>query len=91
MKAQGWVSILEEKTLALVFEKPSLRTRVSFEMAMKQLGGQAIYLSPNEVGLGKRESVSDVAHVLSRYVDAITARTFSHQSLGHWRIAPGYL
>ena len=67
--------------LALVFEKPSLRTRVSFEMAMRQLGGNTIYLSPAEVGLGERESVSDVARVLSRYVDAIAARTFSHQTL----------
>ena len=81
MKAAGWLSSLSGKTLALLFEKPSLRTRVSFEVAMRQLGGQTIYLSPAEVGLGKRESVSDVARVLSRYVDAIVARTFSHQAL----------
>jgi ornithine carbamoyltransferase len=81
MKAAGWLSSLSQKTLALLFEKPSLRTRVSFEVAMRQLGGQTIYLSPAEVGLGKRESVSDVARVLSRYVDAIVARTFSHQAL----------
>ena len=81
MKAAGWLSVLSGKTLALSFEKPSLRTRVSFEVAMRQLGGQTIYLSPAEVGLGKRESVSDVARVLSRYVDAIVARTFSHQAL----------
>ncbi len=81
MKATGWLSSLSQKTLALLFEKPSLRTRVSFEVAMRQLGGQTIYLSPAEVGLGKRESVSDVARVLSRYVDAIVARTFSHQTL----------
>jgi len=81
MKAGGWVSVLSGKTLALMFEKPSLRTRVSFEVAMRQLGGEAIYLSPAEVGLGERESVSDVARVLSRYVDAIAARTFSHQTL----------
>jgi len=81
MKAAGWLSSLSGKTLALLFEKPSLRTRVSFEVAMRQLGGQTIYLSPAEVGLGKRESVSDVARVLSRYVDAIVARTFSHQTL----------
>ena len=81
MKATGWLSSLSGKTLALLFEKPSLRTRVSFEVAMRQLGGQTIYLSPAEVGLGKRESVSDVARVLSRYVDAIVARTFSHQAL----------
>ncbi len=81
MKAEGWLSLLSGKTLALMFEKPSLRTRVSFEIAMRQLGGQTIYLSPAEVGLGKRESVPDVARVLSRYVDAIAVRTFSHQTL----------
>ena len=81
IKAQGWLSILSGKTLAIMFEKPSLRTRVSFEVAMRQLGGQTVYLSPGEVGLGEREAVSDVAQVLSRYVDAIAARTFSHQTL----------
>ena len=81
MKALGWLSMLSGKTLAIVFEKPSLRTRVSFELAMRQLGGQTIYLSPAEVGLGERESVPDVARVLSRYVDAIAARTFSHHTL----------
>ena len=81
MKARGWLSVLDRKVLALIFEKPSLRTRVSFEVAMRQLGGHTIYLSPAEVGLGERESVSDVARVLSRYVDAIAARTFSHQTL----------
>ena len=80
-KARGWLSLLDRKILALVFEKPSLRTRVSFEIAMRELGGQAIYLSPAEVGLGQRESVADVARVLSRYVDAIAARTFSHRTL----------
>ena len=72
------LSILAGKTLALLFEKPSLRTRVSFEVAMQQLGGHALYLSPAEVGLGEREPVADVARVLSRYVDAIAARTFKH-------------
>jgi len=81
MKAQGWLSRLDKKVLALIFEKPSLRTRVSFEVAMRQLGGHTIYLSPAEVGLGEREPVSDVARVLSGYVDAIAARTFSHQTL----------
>jgi len=81
MKAEGWLSMLSGKTLAIMFEKPSLRTRVSFELAMRQLGGQTIYLSPAEVGLGERESVPDIARVLSRYVDAIAARTFSHQTL----------
>ena len=81
MKASGWLTSLSGKTLALLFEKPSLRTRVSFEIAMSQLGGQVIYLSPSGVGLGKRESIPDVARVLSRYVDAIATRTFSHQTL----------
>jgi ornithine carbamoyltransferase len=81
LKAEGWGHYLSEKVLALVFEKPSLRTRVSFEVAMRQLGGYAIYLSPAEVGLGKREPVADAARVLSRYADAIAARTFSHQTL----------
>jgi ornithine carbamoyltransferase len=81
MKQEKWLSILEHKTLALVFEKPSLRTLVSFELAMQQLGGHAIYLSPAEVGLGKRESARDVAAVLSRFVDVIAARTFSHSSV----------
>jgi ornithine carbamoyltransferase len=81
MKREKWLSILEHKTLALVFEKPSLRTRVSFEIAMQQLGGHTVYLSPAEVGLGKRETARDVASVLSRFVDVIAARTFSHKSL----------
>ncbi len=81
MKQDGWRNVLDHKTLALLFEKPSLRTRVSFEVAMRQLGGTAIYLSPAEVGLGKRESIQDVARVLSRYVDIIAARTFAHQTV----------
>jgi len=81
MKAQGQLSALSGKTLALIFEKPSLRTRVSFEVAMRQLGGQTVYLSSAEVGLGERESVPDIARVLSRYVDVIAARTFSQQTL----------
>ncbi len=81
MKAERRLSILDGKILALLFEKPSLRTRVSFEVAMQQLGGHALYLSPAEVGLGQRESGADVAQVLSRYVDAIAARTFAHQTL----------
>lgn len=81
LKARGWNSCLSGKTLALVFEKPSLRTRVSFELAMKQLGGEALYLSPAEVGLGKREPVADVARVLARFVDVIACRTFGHDTL----------
>jgi len=73
--------ILANKTLAMVFQKPSLRTRVSFEMAMNHLGGNAMYLSPNEIRLGARESVPDVARVLSRYVDGIMARVFSHDHI----------
>jgi ornithine carbamoyltransferase len=73
--------LLEGKTLALLFEKPSLRTRVSFDVAMSQLGGHAIYLSQAEVGLGGREPIADVARVLSRYVDGIVARTFAHYSV----------
>jgi len=80
LKNKGWLTLLERKILAILFEKPSLRTRASFEVAMRQLGGEAIYLSPAEVGLGERESVPDVARVLGRYVDAIAARTFSHQT-----------
>src|SRR5690606_31490589 len=71
--------ILAGKSLAMIFTKPSLRTRVSFEMGMKQLGGDALYLSPQEVGLGTRESAPDVARVLSGYVDGIMARVFDHQ------------
>jgi ornithine carbamoyltransferase len=74
----GGDDLLRGKTLALLFEKPSLRTRVSFDVAMQELGGHAIYLSQAEVGLGQRESVADVSRVLSRYVDVIAARTYSH-------------
>jgi len=81
MKKEGAPPLLSGRTLALLFEKPSLRTRVSFEIAMYQLGGHSIYLSPEEVGLGRREPVADVARVLSRYVDGIAARTFSQETL----------
>jgi ornithine carbamoyltransferase len=81
MKQEGVSSLLSGRTLALLFEKPSLRTRVSFEMAMYQLGGHSIYLSPEEVGLGKREPAADIARVLCRYVDGIAARTFSQETL----------
>ena len=77
-RAGGNKPVLQGKTLGLLFQKPSLRTRVSFEMGMRHLGGDALYLSPNEIGLGGRESVADVARVLSRYVDGIMARVFSH-------------
>jgi len=75
------IEILSGKTLAMLFEKPSLRTRVSFEMAMHQLGGKAMYIGPQEVGLGKREAIKDVAMVLDRMVEAVMIRTFSHDKL----------
>jgi ornithine carbamoyltransferase len=71
---------LTGKTLALIFQKPSNRTRVSFEVGMYQLGGNSIYLSPNEINLGVRETVKDVAKTISRYVDGIVLRTFEHQN-----------
>lgn len=73
--------LLQGRVLGLVFEKPSLRTRVSFKAAMAQLGGNSIFLSQQEIGLGKRESVADVARTLSQYVDAIVLRTFKHQTV----------
>ena len=73
--------VLQGKSLALVFQKPSLRTRVSFEMGMVHLGGYALYLSPMEIKMGGRESVPDVARVLSGYVDGIMARVFSHDHI----------
>ncbi|MBK9714324.1 MAG: ornithine carbamoyltransferase [Kouleothrix sp.] len=69
---------LKGKTLAMIFEKPSLRTRVTFEVGIQQLGGYAVYLSPADISLGKRESAADVARNLSRWVDAIMIRTFDH-------------
>ncbi len=80
-RAGGNKGQLAGQTLAMVFQKPSLRTRVSFDMGMIQLGGQALYLSPNEIQLGKRESVADVARVLARYVDGVMARVFSHDHI----------
>jgi ornithine carbamoyltransferase len=72
---------LAARTLALIFEKPSLRTRLSFDVGMRQLGGDCIYLSPAEVGLGRRESVADVARVVSRMVDAVVLRTNAHETI----------
>ena len=80
-KQGGNPPYLQGKTLGMIFQKPSLRTRVSFDMAMLHLGGHALYLSPNEITLGQRESVGDVARVLSRYVDAIMARVFGHKDV----------
>ncbi len=70
--------ILRGKTLAMIFEKPSLRTRISFETGMTQLGGHAIYLAPADIRLGERETVADIARTLARVVDLIVARTFLH-------------
>jgi len=72
---------LAGKTLALIFQKPSNRTRVSFEVGMYQLGGYSVYLAPNEISLGVRESVKDVAKTLSRYIDGIVLRTFEHKNV----------
>jgi ornithine carbamoyltransferase len=80
-RSGGNEAVLHNKVLAMVFQKPSLRTRVSFDMAMRHLGGDALYLSPNEIGLGKREAISDVSRVLSGYVDAIMARVFAHDHI----------
>lgn len=83
--------ILAGLTLALVFEKPSLRTRVSFDVAMTQLGGAGLLLRDEEIGLGKREPVQDIARVLSGMVDGIMARTFEHEKvkdLAKWATVP---
>jgi len=73
---------LSGKTLAMLFEKPSLRTRISFQVAMTDLGGSAIYVKPEDIGgIGKREPVKDIARVLSRYVDGVMARTFEHSTV----------
>jgi ornithine carbamoyltransferase len=72
---------LKGKSLAMIFEKPSTRTRVSLEVACEELGGHALYLSANELQLGRGETVADTARVLSRYVHGITARVFSHNTV----------
>ncbi|MBA7664050.1 Ornithine carbamoyltransferase [subsurface metagenome] len=81
-KAGGRDLCLSGKTLAMLFEKPSLRTRISFQVAMTDLGGNAIYVKPEDIGgIGKREPIKDMARVLSRYVDGIMARTFKHSTV----------
>jgi len=78
-KTGGRDSCLSGKTLAMLFEKPSLRTRISFQVAMADLDGSAIYVKPEDIGgIGKREPVKDIARTLSRYVNGIMARTFEH-------------
>jgi ornithine carbamoyltransferase len=89
--ASSHASMLSGRTIALLFEKPSLRTRVSFEVAARELGADSLYLSPQEVGLNKRESVADVARVLSSYVHAIVLRTFNHEiaeEFAHYATVP---
>jgi ornithine carbamoyltransferase len=89
--ANGNPPLLKGKVLAMIFQKPSLRTRVSFDMAMRQVGGDALYISPNEIGLGQREAISDVSRVLSGYVSAIMARVFLHDhvvELAKWSSIP---
>ncbi|MEW5805997.1 MAG: ornithine carbamoyltransferase [Acidobacteriota bacterium] len=76
-----YTDALAGKTLAMIFEKPSLRTRVTFEVGMTQMGGHAIYLASSDAQIGKRESIPDVARNLERWTDAIMARTFSHQTI----------
>lgn len=89
--AGGNRPLLQGKTMAMIFQKPSLRTRVSFDMGMRHLGGDALYLSPAEIGLGQRESIADVSRVLSGYVDVIMARVFDHAhilELAKWCSVP---
>jgi len=81
LKKSPYQKTLEGKSLAMIFEKPSTRTRVSFEVGMYQLGGTTVHLSPNAVQLGVRETIADVARTLSRYVDGVMLRTFDHNNL----------
>jgi ornithine carbamoyltransferase len=79
LKAGGNHPVLQGKFLGMIFQKPSLRTRVSFDVGMRQLGGDALYISPAEIGIGQRESIPDISRVLSGYVDGIMARVFAHR------------
>jgi len=88
---KGNKPIFKGKVLGMIFQKPSLRTRISFDMAMRHCGGDALYLSPAEIGLGKRESIADVARVLSGYVQGLMARVFEHDhvlELATWSEIP---
>lgn len=88
---KGNPTLFKGRVLGMIFQKPSLRTRVSFDMAMRHMGGDALYLSPNEIGLGKRESIADIARVLSGYLHALMARTFDHAhvlELAKWSEIP---
>jgi len=83
--------LFKGKVLAMIFQKPSLRTRMSFDMAMRHMDGDALYLSPAEIGLGQRESIADIARVLSGYIDGIMARVFDHAhvvELAKWASVP---
>ena len=80
-KLKIYQPLLYQRTLAMIFEKPSTRTRISFEVAMLELGGHALYLSSRDLQLGRGETIGDTAKVLSRYVDAIMARVYKHSTL----------
>ena len=89
--AGGNQPLLKGKVLGMIFQKPSLRTRISFDMAMRHFSGDALYISPNEVGLGKRESIADIARVMSGYVHALMVRVFDHNhivELARWSSIP---
>ncbi len=91
IKRDGCGPELAGQVLALVFEKPSLRTRLAFEVAMHRLGGRAVYLGPQEVGAGSREAVKDVARVVSRMAHGIAVRTFAHETVdefAEWSSVP---
>ena len=88
---KGNQPLLKGKVLGMIFNKPSLRTRISFDMAMRHLGGDALFISPAEIGLGQRESIGDVARVMSGYVQGIMARVFAHShvtELAKWSSVP---
>ncbi|KAA0001322.1 MAG: ornithine carbamoyltransferase, partial [Thermoplasmata archaeon] len=81
MKKGNYEQFMKDRTMAMIFEKSSTRTRVSFEVAMEKLGGHAIFLSKNDIQLGRGETIEDTAKVLSRYVDVIMYRAYSHENM----------